>query len=490
MRRKPKKAWNFKLIILVGLVGGLLGTAIGSALLVFLSTNNPATVAKLTTPTPSALTGANARATLFARRAGTPGGFDIEANQVGPSVTPGFTIPALTFTPAPTPTNKPDTRKVALQLQLTEAWASYRQQFIQGDGRVIDPQAGGVTTSEGQSYALLRSVWVDDREVFDRVLNWTQNNLQTQPNSKLFSYKWGKAEDNSWRVLDEASASDADSDIALALIFAARRWNERKYQSLALEILASIWDKDVVRVQGRPYLTPGEWATHQTRPALNPSYLSPYAMRIFAKLDPAHTWLDLVDTSYEVIRGCSDTVLDGINPAKLPANWCGIDRQSGKLTVAQDYPTLNINYGYDAFRTMWRVALDYKWFGEKRALDYLSWSDTLRLNWKQTGWLAAEYAYDGNIVQNGEDLAVYGGDLANFLLTEPALADALVDSKFLSAYKRGGDAKAGWGNLQNYYTQNWAWFGLALYLDQLPNLTNTSAAPAFSLLPTAAAVNR
>jgi endoglucanase len=469
------------------LAGVLVGGVIGTALLMELAPAEPV-VSGQPTATPSAYDGANARATLFARHATTPD--SLEAALFNPTVTPtsystGVSpspTPALNSDPSPVPTATPtqaEIRKAQLQSQLSEAWASYKQHFIQGDGRVVDPQSGGITTSEGQSYALLRSVWLDDREVFDRVLSWTQNNLQIQPNSKLFAYKWGKAEDGSWQVLDGAGASDADSDIALALVFASKRWQERKYQNFALEILASIWDKEIVRVQGRPYLTAGEWAPRQSKPALNPSYLSPYAMRIFAGVDPTRNWSGLVDTSYEVIRGCSEVALDGVASAKLPANWCGIDRQSGKLTVAQDYPTLNTNYGYDAFRTMWRVALDYRWFGEKRALDYLVWSDTLRQKWKQEGKLVAEYDYGGRTLQNHEDLAVYGGNLANFVLTEPELAEALVDSKLRPAYQNQGNNGAGWGDLQNYYTQNWAWFGLAFYLDRLPDLAppNAKAAP-------------
>ena len=34
-------------------------------------------------------------------------------------------------------------------------WNSYAAHFIDGQGRVVDPQGGGRTTSEGQSYACL-----------------------------------------------------------------------------------------------------------------------------------------------------------------------------------------------------------------------------------------------------------------------------------------------------------------------------------------------
>lgn len=367
-----------------------------------------------------------------------------------------------------------------IKTQLDQSWADYRQRFIQADGRVMDPQQAALTTSEGQSYALLRAVWEKDRETFDRVLVWTRNNLQTRGTDKLFSYKWGRRPDGRWQVLDKNSASDADSDIALSLVFAAKSWPDETYRQAGLDLLNSIWQKSVVTVNNKPYLTAGDWAPAQARPALNPSYLAPYAYRIFAGFDPAHNWGALVDTSYEVVRGCSAATLAGLGGKNLPPNFCGIDKQTGNFTTAQDYPALNTNYGYDAFRTNWRVALDYKWFGDKRALDFLTWSSTPRDIYRQTGRLAAEYDHSGKVITPDEDLAVYAGTLGNFSVTDPALAQSLVDTRLLPAYKKIDDndfarAFSGWGDPRNYYNQNWVWFGLALYSDNLPNLAASPA---------------
>src|SRR5215472_3824549 len=55
---------------------------------------------------------------------------------------------------------------------LKESWTAYKNRFVQADGRVIDLKAEGVSTSEGQSYAMLRAVWVGDQQSFDRILEW------------------------------------------------------------------------------------------------------------------------------------------------------------------------------------------------------------------------------------------------------------------------------------------------------------------------------
>ncbi|MDB5082679.1 MAG: glycosyl hydrolase [Chloroflexi bacterium] len=477
---------SIALLLLLG--GGVLGWWLVQGQGLTVATPQAAAKSVATTGTP-VYDGAEARATLIARRSVSAP--DTTSSTSGLSV---VATASVTATPTPivavtaNPTGSAGTvraatpaavaisssQKLQIESQLAATWASYKQRFIEPSGRVIDPTADNITTSEGQSYALLRAVWMNDRATFDKVLEWTQTNLQPDGSNKLFAYKWGRAADNSWKVLDASSASDADCDIALALVFASRRWNDLKYWKLALEVLTAVWDREVVEILGVPYLTAGDWAASKATVSLNPSYLAPYTMRIFAAIDPYHNWPGVVDSSYRVIQGCSETALAGTQAVKLPANWCGINRTTGQLTVAQDYPRLDTNYGYDAFRTMWRVALDYRWFGDSRALDYLNWSDTLRLKWKQDGKLAAIYDYSGKPVQAQEDLAVYGGNLANFLFTEPSLASDMVNSKLLAAFNKAGAADsgnlAGWGDPENYYSQNWVWFGLAFYADALPNL--------------------
>ena len=71
------------------------------------------------------------------------------------------------------------------------------------------------------------------------------------------------------------SASDADQDIALALIFATKRWKQDHYIKEAQEVLADIWRQEVLELNGKYYLLAGNWAKMEALPTINPSYLSP-----------------------------------------------------------------------------------------------------------------------------------------------------------------------------------------------------------------------
>lgn len=364
--------------------------------------------------------------------------------------------------PTPEATLEPTPAPPTAQEMLERSWASYRRTFIQQDGRTIDPFREQATTSEGQSYSLLRAVWMDDRATFDTVLNWTNNNLRIR-GDQLFGYLWGAQPNGGWGIIDRAVATDADQDIALALISASQRWGDERYLEQARAILHDLWPATVVTIRGRPYMTAGDWTRDQSTITLNPSYLAPYAYRVFATIDPEHPWASLVDTSYQVIEGCTYQALDQPISASLPPNWCGIERKSGAFVPAQSTTQpLDSDFGYDAFRTYWRVALDARYNQEPRAIAYLQRSNTLQLIWQQYGAVSSVYHHDGSIAREQEDTTLYGGLIAQLVITDPAQADQLFNSKIVPLFTEQ-DGQAYWSEPRNYYLQNWLWFGLALY---------------------------
>ena len=113
---------------------------------------------------------------------------------------------------------------------LNALWQDYKKEYVEnGTFRTIDRDRNNVTTSEGQSYTMLRAVWVGDKPTFDGAWGWTRTNL-ARPNDHLFSWLYGKKADGTYGILTDQggnnTASDADSDIALALVMAYSRWQD------------------------------------------------------------------------------------------------------------------------------------------------------------------------------------------------------------------------------------------------------------------------
>ncbi|MGB6300238.1 MAG: glycosyl hydrolase family 8, partial [Rivularia sp. (in: cyanobacteria)] len=333
----------------------------------------------------------------------------------------------------------------------------YRRRFIQRDGRVIDYEASDRSTSEGQAYAMLRAVLIDDSATFALTLNWGENNLQRLENGKpidnLWAWKWGRDEDGNWGPIDKNFASDADIDAITALIFASRRWNRPEYLELAKTKLEDLWKYSTVVGQNKPYLLPGPKAAFvkDSSIILNPSYFAPYAFRLFAQVDPERDWLSLVDTSYEVLE--DSTQLSTVN---LPSDWVILDAETGKYqSLPADSPIKSV-YSFDAYRVWWRIALDASWFNSSRARNYLETSiqHPLKL-WREQSNIPARINLEGKALVNYEATSQYAMLYAATKLLQPEVAQELLEKKLIPQYQQEV-----WDDNEAYYTQNLAWLGL------------------------------
>jgi len=344
---------------------------------------------------------------------------------------------------------------------LSTSWQAYKRQFIQADGRVIDWTNNKITTSEGQSYALLRAVWMNDRQTFDTTLKWTYENLRARGDN-LFSWKWGlNSTTQKWEVLDKSAASDADQDIALALLLAYRRWHQREMLAQARAIIADIWNAEIVEINGQPYLVAGDWAKSMPAPALNPSYFAPYAYRLFAEIAPERDWNGLIDSSYRVLE--ESTKLSNVN---LPPDWCSINRETGAIEPIQLNGEVSGDYSYDAWRAMWRVSLDAIWYDEPRAKNFIKRAKFIFDFWRKHEHLAEAFTKDGAVRSDVESIAALGVHLPAFSIIDKKTAKRIYEERLLASYRRLGE-RGFWGNPNDYYGQNWAWFGIALYAGAL-----------------------
>ncbi|XPE45853.1 glycosyl hydrolase family 8 [Shigella flexneri] len=107
-----------------------------------------------------------------------------------------------------------------------------------------------ITTSEGQSYAVL-CPGGETIATFATLLNWTQNNLAEAPARAPAPWPWGKKGDTRWDVLDTNSASDPRRpdrlDAAGSLVGCGKTHD---YAATGKALLAKIAEGEVVKVPG------------------------------------------------------------------------------------------------------------------------------------------------------------------------------------------------------------------------------------------------
>lgn len=333
--------------------------------------------------------------------------------------------------------------------ELSALWSFYKHTYI-ATGRVISLDEQGVTTSEGQGYAMLRAVWSNDRIAFAATWDWTKQHLQVR-DDHLFAWKW------KGQVLSVNSATDADTDIALALILASRRFSEPAYEQAALDVLDAMWNKEVVRIGRQYYATAGNWAVQEDYPTIHVAYLAPYAYEIFASVDDRYPWKRLVDSSYQVLHWIYFE-----QQLRLPPEILFVDKQTGKLLLTHPRTGESSYFGYDAFPIFWRVALDAQWFGRPQSELRRTMLAFFQDEWRARKAFFDQYSLDGQPLSRIEGLPLYATVHALALQEDPALARLIGEAKLDPLRKNALGGRA-----TPYYLHNWLWFGRAFELQIL-----------------------
>jgi endo-1,4-beta-D-glucanase Y len=238
------------------------------------------------------------------------------------------------------------------------AYTSWKNTYVTSSGapsgavRVTNPQtlscAGtsvqNGTVSEGMGYGMLAAVYMGDQVVFDELLAYVNAHLDSKG-----LMNW--CLNSSGTVVGTFSATDADEDIIWALLMASDQWNSTSYLTTAKNMIAvmrqySLFNDGSLQI--------GDNAN--TADMMHPDYFSPAYYRVFAKASGDTFWLNYaVEYNYKHLAALTTTgTVDGLVP------------DSSNLENA-----IMGNYSYDACRTPWRIAMDYCFNGEPRALAYL-----------------------------------------------------------------------------------------------------------------------
>jgi len=229
-----------------------------------------------------------------------------------------------------------------------DAWDRFKTEYVAPDGRVIDFNQGGRSHSEGQGYAMLLAVALNDRSTFTRCWSWAENNLQVRGSDRLFAWSWGERLPGRWGVIDLNNATDGDLLIAAALLQGAAVWQDGALKEKALGVLESVRASLVVDEDGLLLLLPGYFGfVQQDGRLLNPSYLVLPAFRLFAQHEQAPFWQRLHRDSLTVLSRSTFSRLG------LPADW--VLWKEPEPVLAAGRGTL---YGYEAIRVPLYLAWD------------------------------------------------------------------------------------------------------------------------------------
>ena len=187
---------------------------------------------------------------------------------------------------------------------------------------------------------MLAAVYMNDRTTFDNLLAYVNAHLDA---NGLMNW----CIDSGGTTQGSGSATDADEDITWSLLMAAAQWSSVDYYTAAKAMINAIYGHSIA---GDGTLSPGDGWGGTT---IFPDYFSPAYFRVFAKIGSANWGTIIIDRNYAIL-------------AKVSGQKGLIPNQSDSATYAT-----SMNYGYDSCRGPWRIAMDYCFNGEPRALTYL-----------------------------------------------------------------------------------------------------------------------
>lgn len=288
----------------------------------------------------------------------------------------------------------------------------YKAQCNVPDGADSKKRLRACTVSEGIGYGLLLSYFANDAETFNRLWNYNRG-FRKYNGSELMPWI---VESFSFNIVDVSSATDADLDIATALVLMYYKTKMDTYKDDALKIINELWNDEVD--QSSLLLLSGNtsmWNGKGGKPiVLNLSYFSPVALRLFALIDPSHNWTGVLDAMYAYM-------------AKVQAGGTGVFPDwSNEAGVAVDAPNGSAKNSYYQFnkesvRIPWRIAWDYYWYQDPRAAAVLKTLNDFIVA-KSSGnpadlALATYYSWNLSLGANKENNKISNGWLGGWCAT-------------------------------------------------------------------------
>jgi endo-1,4-beta-D-glucanase Y len=204
-------------------------------------------------------------------------------------------------------------------------------------------------------------VVMGDQDVFDDLWKYSQTKLNERGLMHWLIFPDGT-------VQGQGAATDADEDMAWALVMADRKWGgsgtlDAPYIDLAKGQIQKIWDHEVDHGRGDLLLAGDSWGPVT---AFNPSYFAPNQYRLFGRVTANEAgWGRVIDKGYTVLAAGLKAELGNLDNGLLPA-WSS---EGGDPN--QPFENAPTHYQYDSARIPFRIGQDFCDYGEPRAKTHL-----------------------------------------------------------------------------------------------------------------------
>jgi endoglucanase len=289
-----------------------------------------------------------------------------------------------------------------------ETWYSkYKSQnglLIECNGGIrTGSEDAGTTKVESMGWAMIIAAYMGDKTTFDGLYKFYKSKLKGH----------GMMD---WKVScsgggDGGSASDGDLDVAFSLVVASWQWGG-SYKDEAVKTITTV-KKLITQCSGTSVLYGGYGSGGSPYGGCDQtdiSYYFPAFFRAFAEITGDAAWTKLADDTYTVLNNNANSST-GLVPDWH--KWNGGAASNGA----------NHTYKYDACRVPWRIAIDYLWNGNEKALAWCKkisdWAFKIGPKNIKDG-----YNLDGSSIGQYHNMSYVGGFAVAAMCNSQEIADA------------------------------------------------------------------
>lgn len=249
--------------------------------------------------------------------------------------------------------------------------------------------------SEGMSYGMMICVLMDKKSEFDKLWTFAKEHMQYQDGDRKYYFSWQLKNEAPYEIIDPNPAPDGEEYFVTSLLWAARKWGNGEgifnYQKEADLVLHEMIHKNYNNSQfpmwnsqhHQVVFTTDLTATQMT----DPSYHLPAFYELWAK------WTNNeADKEYwlESARVSRIFFTRALHPRTgLSPNYSNFDGTPFAATWVADHDY----FGYDAFRTIMNISMDYAW--NKKDPSQIKIAENLLHFFSSRGTVVCQYTLEG-----------------------------------------------------------------------------------------------
>ena len=358
-----------------------------------------------------------------------------------------------------------------LRDEMVRGWTYYKATFQLSNGLINHrrKENGSViganeAVSEGQGYGMLLAVLMNDQATFNKIFEAANQFMWRDDHKSYFIWNWP--------ANAQGSATDADLDVGMALVFADELQKKKLWQPYSKSgITYNTRAMDVIRsirshMTSQDYLLPGDNWGGDALNNLNPSYFATANLKVFNAYQSEVDFAPVIATCYAVLKKASSQYQKGQAP-----DWITKDGNRGAKSN---------NMLDDGIRAPYRIGLDALWFKDPTAIEFCRNSKNTLSSWdnadsrfvlNQMGL----YNSDGTLIVNTSALdhiamwataVLASGDKA---YSQKVLGRDLV-LRLVGDKITGGFGSTQLGEIDYYYKQSLGLLGFAAFTGQFPNI--------------------